>query len=436
MKEKTGIKKNFFMICLLSFAGTIIYGLPYFRSYYYDTYQSLYHLTNTQMGLLGSAYGMLGVFSYVFGGVLADRFKAKKLLILSMIATGLGGFLHLFVTDFKALMVIYALWGFTSLLTFWPALMKIVRTQGNEDEQSRAYGIFEGGRGVFNALQLAIATAIFGFFQAKMMPALGIKWIVIFYSAAPIICGIIFIFVLKEPGEEKVKEVASKETKKESKDNKFSWSSISTVLKMPAVWLAILMIFCSYTFNMSIYYFTPYASNVLKTTAVVAAILTVLQQYCRPFASPIGGFLADKIGKGQVMAGGFVLMGIGTVILMLAGGAGGAQMILVVGACIIVYAGMFSNFGIYFSLLTEGGVPLEVSGLAIGVASTLGYLPEVVAPIVAGNILDTFAGAKGYHIYFGIMIAMAVIGFIASIVWAKTYGKRYKEQMKKQKENK
>ena len=118
MKEKTGIKKNFFMICLLAFAGTIIYGLPYFRSYYYDTYQNLYHLTNTQMGLLGSAYGMLGVFSYMFGGVLADRFKAKKLLILSMIATGLGGFLHLFVTDFRALMAIYALWGFTSLLTF------------------------------------------------------------------------------------------------------------------------------------------------------------------------------------------------------------------------------------------------------------------------------------------------------------------------------
>ena len=70
--EKTGIKKNFFTIILLSFAGSIIYGLPYIRSYYYDAYQSLYNLTNVQMGLLGSAYGMLGVFSYILGGVLAD----------------------------------------------------------------------------------------------------------------------------------------------------------------------------------------------------------------------------------------------------------------------------------------------------------------------------------------------------------------------------
>ena len=62
---------------MLSFAGSIIYGLPYFRSYYYDTYQAMYHLTNTQMGLLGSAYGVLGVFSYIIGGVLADKSKRK-----------------------------------------------------------------------------------------------------------------------------------------------------------------------------------------------------------------------------------------------------------------------------------------------------------------------------------------------------------------------
>ena len=70
----------------------------------------MYHLTNTQMGLLGSAYGVLGVFSYIIGGVLADKIKAKKLLIFSMIATGLGGLLHLFVNNFYALVVIYGLW--------------------------------------------------------------------------------------------------------------------------------------------------------------------------------------------------------------------------------------------------------------------------------------------------------------------------------------
>lgn len=131
-EAKVGYKKNIGTILLLSFAGSIIYGLPYFRSYYYDTYQAMYHLTNTQMGLLGSAYGVLGVFSYIIGGVLADKIKAKKLLIFSMIATGLGGLLHLFVNNFYALVVIYGLWGVTSLLTFWPALSESRQLRRNK----------------------------------------------------------------------------------------------------------------------------------------------------------------------------------------------------------------------------------------------------------------------------------------------------------------
>lgn len=423
--EKTGIKKNFFTIVLLSFAGSIIYGLPYFRSYYYDAYQSLYHLTNVQMGLLGSAYGLLGVFSYILGGVLADKFKAKKLLIMSMIATGLGGLLHLVFTDFKALFIIYGLWGFTSLLTFWPALMKIVRIQGTEEEQSRAYGIFEGGRGVFNAAHLAVATAIFGIFEAKALPALGIKGIIIFYSVAPIVVAIIFIFILKEP----------ETIKGDGKAEKVSWSQIVQVLKMPVVWFVVCLMFTSYVFNMSSYYFTPYASNVIGTSAVVAAVLTVLAQYARPFASTIGGFSADRFGKGEIMAVGFTLMAIGMVAVLGASKLGGSvQMVVMVIACIIIYIGMFSNFGLYFSFLTEGGVPLEVSGIAIGVASTFGYLPEVLCPLIAGKTLDVYEGAKGYYIYFTFMLVMAVVGLILSVIWSRTYGKRYKERMRLEKD--
>lgn len=63
-----GLKKNLARIILLSFAGAIIYGLPYFRLYYYDAYQSMYGLTNVQMGLLGSAYGVLGGCVLCSGG--------------------------------------------------------------------------------------------------------------------------------------------------------------------------------------------------------------------------------------------------------------------------------------------------------------------------------------------------------------------------------
>lgn len=419
-KSTSLIKKNFFTICLLAFAGSIIYGLPYFRLYYYDTYQNMYHLTNVQMGLLGSAYGLLGVFSYILGGVLADRFPAKKLLIISMLATGLGGFLHLLVTDFRALVVIYGLWGFTSLLAFWPALMKIVRIQGSDSEQSRVYGLFEGGRGVFNALHLAVATIIFGVFQANALGNMGIKWIIIFYSVAPVACGFLFIFILKDHG----KSLAGSEQKK------ITLHEMLTVIKMPAIWLIVFMVFCSYTFNMSIYYFTPYASNIIGVSPVVAAIITVLQQYCRPFAAIIGGFMADKIGKGQLMLAGFILMAVGTCLMYLAARLPeNGQIILVVAAAVIIYVGMFSNFGLYFAFLAEGKIPVHVSGLAIGIVSTFGYLPEVITPFIAGKTLDVFPGATGYHIYFCFMIGIAIIGMLFCMTWITQYGNRRKKAL-------
>lgn len=419
VRAKSGIRKNFFNICLLAFAGSIIYGLPYFRGYYYDAYREAYHLTNTQMGALGSAYGVLGLVSYFIGGVLADKFSAKKLLIFSLIATGLGGFTHLLTANYQLLLAIYGLWGITSLLTFWPALMKVIRTQGKENEQSRAYGIFEGGRGIVGALHLATATAIFGCFEARAAVFMGLKWIIIFYSVCPILCGIIFIFLIKEPEKSEVKE--------ESK--RLTFREFGKIVKLPAVWLAIVITFTTYVFNMSYYYFTPFASNVLGISAVLAAVLTVAAQYLRPIASAGGGFLADRFSKSKLLMFGFLMEGGGTVMLMGTGTMSGqAAGILAVLACMIVYLGMYSNFGLYFSLLSEGGVPLDLSGVAIGLVATFGYLPEIICPLAVGMTLDSFSGTIGYNIYFSGMIVCALIGFLISMVWSKRYGNKKEKE--------
>lgn len=419
---KSGLKKNLFTICLLAFAGSIIYAMPYFRNYYYNDYMTVYNLNNMQMGALGSAYGLLGLVSYFIGGVLADKFPAKKLLLISLVATGLGGFLHLVVTSFEGLLILYGLWGFTSLLMFWPPLMKVMRTLGNDDEQSRVYGIFEGGRGVVNAGHLAIATAIFGFFQAKAVPHLGLNWIIIFYSVCPILCAVILGIVLKEP-----------EKKGTEKSQSLKLKDILEVMKMPAVWMVIIITFSTYVFNISFYYFTPYASNVIGASAVFAAIITVLAQYIRPVSSIAGGCLADKFGKGQTMLVGFISMALGTIILVLVPAVqGSVQVGLLIFACTIIYLAMFSNFGIYFSLLSEGRIPLEKSGVAIGIVSTLGYLPEVLCPLAAGKTLDAFEGVKGYHIYFIGMAVVATIGAIFCFIWIKKYGNNFNKKSKTQ----
>ncbi|MFR3385234.1 MAG: hypothetical protein ACLTST_01505 [Lachnospiraceae bacterium] len=110
----------------------------------------------------------------------------------------------------------------------------------------------------------------------------------ILYSAATVLLGICSIFLLKGIEEEKG-----------STGDSFNIRKVGTVLKMPATWLLIGIIFCTYTANISYYYIAPYATAAFGTTAVIAAIISSSSQYIRPFAAIGAGVLGDKINSSQ-----------------------------------------------------------------------------------------------------------------------------------------
>ena len=73
-------------------AGEIIFGLPFGTSRYFrPTLLDVFGFTNTQLGDLFAVYGILAMIAYFPGGALADRFSARTLLTVSLIATGFGG---------------------------------------------------------------------------------------------------------------------------------------------------------------------------------------------------------------------------------------------------------------------------------------------------------------------------------------------------------
>ena len=401
MGTQSKLKKNMLRLILISIAGTMIYGLPYFRSYYYDAYLQTYGLTNSQMGMFGSIFGIMGACSYLFGGVVADMFSARKLMTISMILTGLGGLLHLCHPSYLMLVGIYFLWGFTSLFAFWPALLKVLRSLANEDEQSKAYGFMDATRGITNALQLAVTLAIFNALSKKASDLAGLNGVVIFYSAVCIVMGIGLYFVL----DEKKLQTGSDGAEDESK---FSFAIVKQVLKMPVVWLLSLVVCCSYTMPILFYYFTPYATANLGMTAAAGAMVTMLAQYVRPVACVVGGVAADKIGRANVMYGTMGIMLASTLVLIFARSMTNAVFI---GICACIYFGMYGAYSLVFSMFDECGIPKYMSGTAIGLICTIGYMPEFFCPLLAGKVLDTYGNA-GYHILFIFLAVMMVIGII------------------------
>ena len=408
------MSKNFCAILIVAVGGAIIYGLPYFRYDYYNAYLVAYNVNDMQMGVFGSILGIFGMVSYLFGGVVADKISTRIILTASLVGTGLGGFLHLLPLTFIQLCLLYAFWGVTSLFAFWPACIKAVRLLSGSEDQGKAFGFFEGGRGIAAALMSMGAVIVFRIFAGSNENSIeGMRTVILFYSILTILMGILAFLIIKK--DEKIE-----------KNESFSLKGIKEALKIPAVWIIGIVTFSNYVFTLSLYYFTPYATNILGATITFAALLASLKRWFSLFGNVGGGYATDKVGTGNVLLVSFIIMILGTIgILILP--TKSSSIILFTVLFIIIYIFYNVNYAMTWAMMEEGAIPKEYTGTATGIIATIGYLPEIFISLIAGSILQKYPGVKGFRYFFGFVIIMLLIGSIFVLVWKK-YLKKNKEK--------
>lgn len=412
------LKKNTATLVILAVSGALIYALPYFRNYYYDVFLEAFQLTNTQMGTLGSAYGVCCLISYVFGGYCADRWKTKYLLTISLFATGLLGFTLLLYPPYPVLLLIHAAWGITSIMTFWGALVKAIRSLGSENEQGKAFGFFEGGRGITNIVQSAVILGIFAFFAKRMSDKMALSAVIGVYSVICLLLGIMIMLLYKDSSNEN--------TQANEVDKKFNWTVLWKILKMPTTWLATILIFTSYAMIISYYYITPYATAAFGASTLIAAALGYFSQYCRPIGSFGAGIIGDRIGVSNMVLIGYFILTIGLVgLIILPGKASLILMLLIFIA--IIYTSMYALQALHFAILVEGDYPVETTGTISMPLMIIGYSGEIFMPLIAGACLDYWDGTTGYKVFFTILLALAIIGLITVVIWQRVTREKRKE---------
>ena len=94
--------------------------------------------------------------------------------------------------------VIFGLMGVTTILTYWSAFVKTVRSLGNDEEQGRMFGLAEGIRGVSGIIASFI---VMGIIQVAATEVGGMKGTLIFYGVIYIAVGIITMILLPNPKE-------------------------------------------------------------------------------------------------------------------------------------------------------------------------------------------------------------------------------------------
>lgn len=416
-KETTSSKGSFLSILLLILSGELVFILPYFLSRVFrPTFLDVFNLTNTELGSLFSVYGTVALFSYIFGGSLADRFLPGKLIAISLFLTSLGGLVIATFPSLFIMQIVYGYWGFTSVFLFWSAMIKATRIWGGNKNQGQAFGFLDGGRGLVAGIMGTLAVFIYSFFIEADIAFSSLeerqnafKYVILFSSLIVALAGILVYFFLNvKPDEEKV-----------FNSSVYSLKAIQKVLKMESVWLLMIIILCAYFGYKVTDIYSLYASEVMNYNEIDSANIGSLQLYLRPIACILFGFLADRSKRSIFwIIIGFAIMLFGSA-LFASGLVKSHLNVFFLFSIVILAIGTYAIRALYFALMQEGKISLALTGTAVGIISLTGYTPDIFAGPLMGYYLDQFPGLLGHQYIFIYLLGFSVIGLICSLRFSR-----------------
>ena len=387
-----------------------MYLLPYIKYIFYDAIAEATGFTNTQIGFTLSVYIIASIICTIPSGWLADKYDPKKMLVISGIAHTIFSIMALiFIRSYVMTLVCFFLLGISSLLGFWSPVFKAVSMAGPVEEQGKNYGLFEGFNGIGSMLFNFGALWVYGAVTDGSVAAL--KGVYIFYIASSLVSTLLVAFLYHAE-----LDAAASETKKEP-EKKASTKEIFAVLKMPKVWLFALMVFGIYGFYCGSSYLTPYFSTVLGVSVVFSGSLATLKNYgTRLVGAPIAGAICDKIGRLKFL----IIAAAVAIALMIAFMLMPASQSALIPIMVLMFALALVNVsmkGVQFSAIDEIGVDQSVNGMAISVATLVGFnLPDVALHPIFGAILDANEPTAAYKIIFACLLGLLVLAFVMSLV--------------------
>ncbi|MGO3184078.1 MAG: MFS transporter [Aequorivita sp.] len=428
MNNKETSRQHILYIVLLILAGEAVFILPFVLARVFRaTVLEVFQINNTELGICFSVYGIVALFSYLFGGPLADRFPPRKLMGTALVLTALGGLVYANSPSLQTLIILYGFWGFTTIFLFWSSMIKATRVWGGTENQGKAFGFLDGGRGLVGALFGLLGVVVFSLFvsDSQITPTEEVEafhYVIYVSSALVALIGIIVFFFLKTNEEAEVTTL-----------DKITLKNIKAVLKLPAIWLLMIIIICAYVGYKITDIFSLYANDVMLYNEVDAAKTGTFLLFIRPVVGVIVGFLADRSRASIYLCIGFLLSICGAM-LFASGIVDKGTDILFFLSITVVAVGVYAARVLYFAVMEEGNIPLVLTGTAVGIISFIGYTPEIFAGPAIGYFLDAAPGKEGHQAVFWMLAIFSIVGFVASFIFYRISKKSSGRQLQLEQE--
>ena len=409
--------RHMMTIVSLIIAGEAIFALPFHVTRFFrPTFLEVFGFSNMELGLVQASYGVIAMLAYFPGGQLADMFSARKLLAASLLATGLGGLYFAQIPTYQGLHLLFGFWGLTTILLFWGALIRATREWGSISTQGRAFGILDGGRGLFAAMVGVIAVFVLrSFFPDDVALAtdeervMALQYVIYCYTLFTLLAVPLVWMFVPEPTVELVNADANRP---------HLVRRLIDVMRLPTVWLQSLIIVAAYVGYKAIDNYSLFAFTVYGLNEVEAAELTAYSVWIRPIAAIGAGLLADRIMPSRATALCFAIL-IFCFGFLAFDTPNEPQLWILFVNVIVTSAAVFGLRGIYFALFEEGHVPAVETGTATGLVSVIGFTPDVFMGPLSGWILDRSPGVEGHQDFYLVMAGFALVGLVASLQFSR-----------------
>ncbi len=376
--------------------------------------QKEFHLSNTDIGLLTSAFFIGYSISPIPGGYLADKYGSKKIIAFSILFFGISTFFTGLAGGVIGLLVVRATTGLFEG-AYYSSAVGYVTSVFPRSKRAFASAIFSTGwtLGSFAGILFATAVgllawnfsdALVAVFTGSRVEAVSSDWRSPWqWMLIPTILAAIltYFFMPEIPMHERA---AFQETGNSGNNHSFS-----EILKNRNVWIIFSLQFVANFGLWSISTFTPkYFSEVKGFSLVVAGGLTALMFLPGTIGSILSGKIGDMIGRRLTITLFYSLSGLLWYGVLLAKDVQSSFYM-------IALAGFFIT-GLYPTILAwmTDSVSAELSARATGFGIMGAELGAFTTPIISGFLADKFGMAFSMNIFIWTYVFGGLIVWLGS----------------------
>jgi MFS family permease len=373
-----------------------------------------YHLSNLQLGLLGSSFAWVYGLSAPFVGNVIDRVRRKSAILWGLQIWSTVCVATVLARNFGQLLFFRAAEGLGET-SYFPASMSLISDYHGKRTRSRAMGTHQ--------TSVYIGTIAGGFFAGLIGQKYGWRWSFVIFGGCGILLGLVLHRFLIEPERGAADRAdAAGETVGHVKPRRMSVREFVTlILSTPTMLLLMAAFMCENFTAMVLFTWMPTLlyQKFNMSLALAGLTATLYVQGASMIGSPMGGWFADSLRR-RMPGGRILVQGLG--ILLEAPFAAlcaltGSMEWLIAGLALWGVVKGFYEANIFASAFDV--IRPEARGTATGFMNMMGWLAGGgTAPVVVGYLSERIGLSRAMALASLSYVVASVLLVTAALVFA------------------